>query len=346
MEMPAKEIQNRLLGWYDQNKRDLPWRVSTHPYSVWISEIMAQQTRIATLLPYYERFIKRFPTVFDLAAAPEDDVLKAWEGLGYYSRARNLRNAAQRIVSEWSGIIPDTKKELLSLPGIGDYTAGAILSIAYEVPMPAVDGNVLRIFSRLTNSDKDVAQPQTKELAKQFVASVLPSTRVGCFTQALMELGALICVPKNPQCVACPLEPLCRAKQCGRQSKLPIKSAKHKKETISQTLFIICTSDGRIVMRKRSEKLLNGLWEFYRVEGCFDEEAVTEHLNELGYMVSSITSMGKSKHVFTHIIWEMEGFFCEVCEQHAPSGYDLFKPSELKNLAIPTAIRKYTELYL
>ena len=345
LDTASKEIQSRLLGWYDENKRDLPWRVSTHPYSVWISEIMAQQTRITTLLPYYERFIKRFPTVFDLAAAPEDDVLKAWEGLGYYSRARNLRSAAQKIVSLHNGIIPGTKEALLSLPGIGDYTAGAILSIAYEIPTPAVDGNVLRVFSRLTNSHEDITQPQTKALAKQFVASIFPPGRAGCFTQALMELGALVCVPKNPECAACPLESLCRAKQSGRQSGLPVKSAKNKKKTVPQTIFVICVPDGRIVMRKRTEKLLNGLWEFYSIPEALDEQAVIEHLGELGYTVSPVASMGKSKHVFTHIIWEMDGFFCHVREEHAPSGYGLFKPSELKELAIPTAIRKYTEFY-
>ena len=343
MDTIAKEIQDRLLLWYDENKRDLPWRISTHPYSIWISEVMAQQTRIATLLPYYERFMQRFPTVFDLASAPEDDVLKAWEGLGYYSRARNLRSAAQKIVSEWNGIIPNTTKALLGLPGIGDYTAGAILSIAYDIPTPAVDGNVLRVFSRLTNSDADIALPQTKELAKQFVASVLPSARVGHFTQALMELGALVCVPKNPECTTCPLEPLCLAKQCERQSELPIKSAKNKQKVIPQTILVICTPDGRVAMRRRSEKLLNGLWAFYQISECFDEDAVIEHLNELGYTISSVTAMGKSRHVFTHIVWEMEGFFCQVCEEHAPPGYDFFKPSELQNLAIPTAIRKYVE---
>ena len=193
----AENITKSLLNWYDESKRDLPWRHTHDPYAVWISEIMAQQTRIAYLLSYYDRFMNRFPTIRSLAEACEDDVLKAWEGLGYYTRAGNLQKAARKIVADFSGKLPRTKKELLTLPGIGDYTAGAILSIAYGIPVPAVDGNVLRVYARLENNDANILLPQTKKQAANFVAALMPPERAGCFTQALMELGALVCLPKK-----------------------------------------------------------------------------------------------------------------------------------------------------
>lgn len=338
----AMAIAKSLLDWYDENKRDLPWRHGAEPYAVWVSEVMAQQTRISALLPFYERFMERFPTVEALAEASEEDVLKAWEGLGYYGRARHLRLGAKRVVAEFGGKIPGTKKELLRLPGIGEYTAGAILSIAFHMPAAAVDGNVLRVFSRLENSDGDVALPKTKAMAKAFVAAIMPEERFGAFTQALMELGALLCVPKNPLCGSCPLSSLCRAYAKGRQRELPKKSMAKKKKEINKTILILCSPDRRIIMRRRNEKLLNGLWEFYAVDRSMDADEVQEHVKRLGYTMRGLEFIGKSKHVFTHIVWHMEGYCCQIEENQAPKGYALVDQSQIKNLALPAAIRFYT----
>ena len=337
----AKDVQFLLLRWYDAHKRDLPWRDCCEPYAVWVTEIMAQQTQIAALLPYYERFMRRFPTVFDLANAEEKDVLKAWEGLGYYTRARNLLVAAQTIVSDWGGNIPNTKKELLSLPGIGDYTAGAIMSIAHGLPEPAVDGNVLRVFARLTDYGEDILQPVAKTCAKQFVAAAMPADRPGCFTQALMELGALVCTPKSPTCAACPLAALCLANKHGRQSALPIRQAKAAKKIIPQTVLVIQTPSGQVLMRRRSEKLLHNLWTFYMAEGHLSEAETRAQLAAIGYTASSIQPMGAAKHVFTHLLWDMRGYFCQVGEEFAPQGYACVTQAELKKLALPSAMRAY-----
>ena len=349
MDELAVEIRERLLRWYDDNKRDLPWRNAASPYAVWVSEIMAQQTRITVLLPYYERFMARFPTVFDLAEADEADVLKVWEGLGYYSRARYLHRAAQIIVAKWDGNLPKTWVELLSLPGVGEYTAGAIMSIAFGIPTPAVDGNVLRVVSRLTDSDEDVLQPKAKENATLFILAAIPTDRPGCFTQAMMELGALVCLPRTPACVACPLASLCRGKQSGRQTILPVRISNKEKRTIPLTVLVIQLPDGRILMRRRTEKLLNGLWTFYMAEGHLKEADIPELLRRMGCEVSSLRPLGEAKHIFTHLIWDMRGFFCQATISSAPAEeslltpgeYALFTPAELHDLAIPTAIRKF-----
>ncbi len=253
-EQRACDITRSLLNWYDQNKRDLPWRHSQEPYGIWISEIMAQQTRITALLPYYRRFMKQFPTVEALAAADESEVLKAWEGLGYYARAKNLQKAAQIIVSFFSGEIPSSLEELIALPGIGEYTAGAILSIAFGLPFPAVDGNVLRVYSRVEKSELDIALPPAKASAKQFISSLMPSERTGSFTQALMELGALICVPRTPLCEACPLAELCCARLEGLTGELPVKSAKKPPKSEDKTILVICGPDGQILVRAAYRK--------------------------------------------------------------------------------------------
>lgn len=339
----AEETTNCLLDWYDENKRDLPWRHTQNPYGIWISEIMAQQTRISFLLAYYNRFMEQFPTVQTLASASEAEVFKAWEGLGYYSRARNLKSAAQKIMTDFGGEVPKTKEELLKLPGIGEYTAGAILSIAYNIPVPAVDGNVLRVFSRLENSEEDIMLPKTKQTAADFVSAIMPAGRAGCFTQALMELGALVCIPKNPRCVECPVFSLCKAYQDGRQHELPKKTAKKPQKKEDKTILIIRNSNGAILMRRRSEKLLSGLWAFYLTDFEMSEQMVYEHLTELRFLPANIRKMGGAKHVFTHIIWQMQGYDCQIDGGDPPEGYQWIAQADIKNLAIPAAFRFYTK---
>lgn len=212
-----------LLAWYDLQKRDLPWRINRDPYRVWISEIMLQQTRVDTVKPYYRNFMEKFPTIQALAEAPEEDVLKAWEGLGYYSRARNLQTAAREVKANYGGVVPDTPKEIAKLKGVGSYTAGAILSIAYEKPEPAVDGNVMRVFSRLLYMEDDIAKPATRVKFEHLVRQTIPHDRAGDFNQALMELGALICLPRTPHCLTCPVFDYCLARKEGVQKELPVK---------------------------------------------------------------------------------------------------------------------------
>lgn len=335
------KLVSALLDWYGENKRDLPWRKSQHPYSIWISEIMAQQTRITAVLPYYQRFMMLFPTVEALADANTDDVLKAWEGLGYYSRAHNLQKAAKLIVNEFDGQLPDDEKKLRSLPGIGAYTAGAILSISFDRPVPAVDGNVLRVFSRIENNVMDIALPATKAALSVFLGNIMPTKGSGIFSQSLMELGALVCLPKNPNCPQCPVSGLCKAYQKGTQKELPVKSAKKPPKPLDKTIILIQNQKGQILMRQRTEKLLHGLWEFYSVDrkmNCFDVEM---YVKELGYTCDSVIFVGESFHVFTHLVWNMGGYECRVREGFAVEGYQFMDRETLNTLAMPTAINYY-----
>lgn len=339
----AAAIAQGLLCWYDENKRDLPWRHTGDPYAIWVSETMAQQTRIAFLTAYYERFMARFPTVQSLAEADTTAVLKAWEGLGYYSRARNMQNAARQVMAMFGGRVPRTKKELLTLPGIGEYTAGAILSIAYGIPAPAVDGNVLRVFSRLENSDADINLPPARRQAADFVAAVMPNHRAGCFTQALMELGALVCLPKTPDCGNCPVAAVCRARQWGREGELPFKSAKKSPQLLEKTIFILRNRDGEILMRRRTERMLSGLWEFHMAEGALTEADARAWLRQAGWKVQSIGSLGEARHVFTHQIWQMRGYDCRVEGNWSADETMWVKESDIKELPIPAALRFYVQ---
>ncbi len=335
----GSEITRKLIFWYDENRRELPWRDTKDPYLIWVSEIMAQQTRIDTLIPYYNRFVKKFPTVLSLATAKEEEVLKLWEGLGYYSRARNMKKAAEKIIMEWKGHFPDTFKELLSLPGIGEYTAGAILSIAFDIQVAAVDGNVLRVFSRLENSGADIAGKEAKQLATHFVRKIMPVERTGTFTQALMELGALICTPQNPSCDSCPVLSYCKAYQMGTQNVLPYKSRKEKRRVEQKMVLIIENEKGEILMRERTEKLLYHLWEFYLLDEWLKDEEIKSHLLAFGYTATKLSGLGETKHLFTHLTWEMRGYHCKVKGKGILNGYKWIQKTEVKDLTIPTAFQ-------
>ena len=313
--LPASAVP-LLIDWYRENRRDLPWRQSRDPYRVLVSEIMLQQTRAETVKPYFHRFLATLPTVEALANADEPTLLKLWEGLGYYSRVRNLQRAARAVMEHHGGVIPADFDALLKLPGVGRYTAGAVASIAYDIPVPAVDGNVLRVLARLTGDDTDILSPAAKKTAEATIAPIVPTPGAGDFTQSLIELGALVCVPGEPKCGDCPLHLLCEAKREGREKELPIRVAKTKRRVEERTVLVIrCTdTDGirRIALRKRPARgLLGGLYEFPCMDGHTAPEEVGKYLTDLGLTVTDMTPLPAAKHLFSHIEWRMIGYAVE-----------------------------------
>ena len=314
-----KEIQQNLLHWFDKNKRDLPWRKTKDPYKIWVSEIMLQQTRVDTVIAYYNRFIESFPTVEDLAAADEQDVLKHWQGLGYYSRARNLHKGAQMVREQFGGEFPKEPDKVKKIPGIGPYTAGAILSIAFNLPYPAVDGNVLRVFSRVFAIKEDIAQPQTVKLIQQKAAAYMPEGHEGNFTEALMELGALICIPVSPLCLTCPLFHQCEARLQGIQDELPVKRMKAKPRPMHMVFCIIGCGTEILIVQNPFGRLLKGMWGFPGQEGSTgkDEETVERILTELGIAASGVQKWGTARHIFTHMDWDMHIYRCEAESKQA-----------------------------
>lgn len=308
-----KNIQTHLLKWFDEEKREMPWRETRDPYKIWVSEIMLQQTQIITVIPYFERFIKVFPTVQDLAAAEEEKVLKCWEGLGYYSRARNLHRAAKQIVAEFDGRIPRDKDDLLSLPGIGSYTAGAVLSIAFGQVLPAVDGNVLRVLSRVFLISKPINVTKTKKEMEVLAGCLIPIERAGDFNQSLMELGALICTPKSPQCVCCPLQMCCRANQESCQLSLPVKEKKAPKRELQMVFGVIYNEKGEVLIEQRPSKgLLANLWQFPGGEwdrGTEAHEVLHKIIKEKYQMEIEVGEEEIAlKHIFTHLVWKVTAF--------------------------------------
>lgn len=300
-------FQQALLKWYQVHQRTLPFRESLDPYHIWISEIMLQQTQMDTVLPYYKRFMEAFPTVYDLAKAPQERVMHLWAGLGYYSRARNLHKCAKVIVKKHQGRFPEDYQEALKLPGIGPYTAGAVLSIAYNQPIPAVDGNVLRVFSRLFDSHLDIGEAKNKRVIQNQIRELIPDNARD-FNQALMELGALVCLPKKPRCESCPLTNSCQAKERSLQDELPVKRKKIKNKKIPVAVGII-KKHNKIMITKASTELLNGLWGFPIAEGKNTENAKEQLINYLKETINkgtcSLKVIGSTKHVFTHKTWMM-----------------------------------------
>lgn len=334
-----------LLAWFDQQKRDLPWRINKDPYRIWVSEIMLQQTRVETVKPYYQNFMEKFPTVHALAEAPEEEVLKAWEGLGYYSRARNLHAAAREVKESYGGQIPDTPAELSKLKGIGPYTAGAILSIAFDQPEPAVDGNVMRVFSRLLLLEDDIAKASTRIKIEQLVRQIIPAERAGDFNQALMELGALVCLPRNPQCLTCPVFDYCYARREGLQDQLPIKG-KAKPPRLVQLLVVAVADGDRWLIEQRPEQgLLAGLWQFPMVEPTADsddEERLRQHLHEhYGLQISELVPLTHVQHIFSHLQWELDVYCCGLIEGELSASNATFVPREqLSRYTFPVAHQK------
>ena len=339
-----KQIIEPLLLWYRANARDLPWRHTEDPYRIWVSEIMLQQTRVAAVLGYYEQFLQAFPSVYALANAPEDQLMKLWEGLGYYSRARNLQKAAKTIVNDLNGEFPDRYSDLLKLSGIGEYTAGAIASSAFGERVPAVDGNVLRVISRITENWDDINDPKTKKTYREMLEQVLPKSRedMRIFNQAMMELGATVCVPNGePKCEICPARFACLATKNGTALQLPIKSAKKARRIEQKTVFILLFEDG-VVMHKRGDTgLLAGLWEFPNVDGTLDESQTYEYLSKQGMHIIDWKKQLSAKHIFTHVEWHMTGYVVRV-QGKLSEDLVLANAESFEQYAIPSAFIKFS----
>ena len=331
-----------LPGWYEENKRILPWRQTRDPYRIWVSEIMLQQTRVEAVKGYYSRFLNALPRVEALAACDDDTLHKLWEGLGYYSRVRNLKKCAQVLCQEYNGVFPKDHDRILALPGIGPYTAGAICSIAFDLPTPAVDGNVLRLLSRLRDDDRPIDDPKVRVEVTEALEKVYPE-EAGTFTQALMELGATLCGPnREPQCDGCPCRDFCLGNLHGTAAGLPQKSPQKPKRLEEKTVFILRCGN-RYALRKRENKgLLAGLWEFPNIRGILEPQQALEELEEVGLVPRQLEKAVRRKHIFTHIIWDMQGIYAEV-ENTAPNLVWMTAEEIDAAAALPTAFRLFWE---
>lgn len=341
MKKELEKIIEPLLKWYQENKRQLPWREEKNAYHIWLSEIMLQQTRIEAVKKYYDRFIKEVPTIHDLANIEEEKLLKLWEGLGYYNRARNLKKAAQMIQKDYQGKMPTSYQKLITLPGIGEYTAGAISSIAYDEKMPAVDGNVLRVVSRILANKKDVLLPETKKEVTVLLKEIMPK-QAGDFNEALMELGELVCLPNGkPLCEKCPLKEYCKANKKELTDQIPVRKIKTKRKQEEKTVFILITKTKEIAIQKRKEKgLLSGMYEFPNIGKKMKIQEIEELLAEWKLEVKAVQKIGTYKHVFTHIDWYMEGYQVEVTKKD--EDYIWVSKQELEeDYAMPTAFQVF-----
>ena len=345
-------IPQLLLNWYDRNRRILPWREEPTAYRVWVSEIMLQQTRVEAVKPYYERFMRRLPDVADLAMVSEETLLKLWEGLGYYNRARNLQKAAIRIMERHDGKVPADYEALMALPGIGSYTAGAIASISYGIRRPAVDGNVLRVLSRVRRDERLISDDKVKKAVERELLEVMPQDRPGDFNQALMELGACVCVPNGaPRCGECPLALVCMARRDGVMAEYPRKAARGKRGIEEKTILVIRDGERTAIRRRGDKGLLSGMYEFPAMEGLRTAEEVADYLVENGLRAIRIQPLGEAKHIFTHREWHMRGYMVRVdeletatpCEGTADWIY--IQPEETKDkYPIPAAFAAYTRI--
>ena len=337
-----KKLPQVLLSWYYVNQRDLPWRKDKEPYHVWLSEIMLQQTRVEAVKGYYARFLQALPTVADLAVCDDDVLHKLWEGLGYYSRVRNLKKAAQVIMEKHGGQFPRRYEDVLELPGIGTYTAGAICSICYDDPTPAVDGNVLRVVTRLTEDSTPIDSPACKRTVEQHLREVYPKA-AGDFTQALMELGATICGPnRKPDCESCPCRHFCGSAIHGTADRYPVKGEKKARKEEKMTLFILSCQGEYALLKRPSKGLLASMWQFPNVSGHLEPNAAMEYLESIGLRPRRLMRQLERSHIFTHIQWQMRGFFVEVAE---PGGEFTWMTEETveNEAALPTAFRQFWE---
>lgn len=342
----AELIRNKLLFWYEKNKRDLPWRRERDPYKIWVSEVMLQQTRVDTVIPYYNRFMERFPTLKDLASASEEEVIKAWEGLGYYSRARNLHAAVREVAASYGGKVPDDREVMSSLKGVGSYTAGAVLSIAYNRRVPAVDGNVMRVFSRLFAVEDDITRAATRRRMEALATKLIPEDRPGDFNQALMELGALICTPASPACDRCPLLQECKAYEQGRVADFPVKRKGKAPVPVSVVFGWIADQQGRILLERRPNKgLLAGMWGLptaVREEEESPQEKLLRYCEKKGFAVEPGPVLGRVEHVFSHRRWQgvVVSGRTTVTSRSLPTGLRWVDEKELDSLALPKVYKK------
>lgn len=337
-------IGGPLLDWYDKHARILPWRENPEPYRVWISEIMLQQTRVEAVKPYFHRFMEALPTVEALAQVPEDRLLKLWEGLGYYNRAKNLQKAARIMTEFHGGMLPASYEELLALPGVGSYTAGAIASIAYGIPVPAVDGNVLRVLSRVLASREDILKQSVKKQMETDLRPVIPTDRAGAYNQGLIEIGAIVCVPNGqPKCGECPLASICLARKEGLLDSIPYKTPK-KPRRIEERTILLLESGTEIAIRKRPDTgLLASLYEFPNLEGHLTGQQVEAQIEAIGACVEGMEPLPPAKHIFSHVEWHMIGYRARL-RGDLPSEYINAQKDELKTrYPLPHAYHVYTE---
>lgn len=341
-----------LLAWFYQNKRILPFRTEPSPYHVWLSEIMLQQTRVSAAMPYYERFLQALPTIADLAAADQETLYKLWEGLGYYSRVRNLQKAAQIVCAQYGGELPADYNALRSLPGIGDYTAGAIGSISFGLPVAAVDGNVLRVFARLYNDSSNIMLPPTKAAFTRWVLEQQPPEAPGPYNEALMELGALVCLPNGePLCGRCPLRELCEARKAGTVMQLPVKTKAAPRRVEPVTVALVRSPAGWLLQKRPAEGLLAGLWQpvLWQGESLPGAAAAVGRLAQAGIaaQADSARPLPGAKHIFSHIEWHMAGWLLAAPVQALPEGYAWADAAALQSAyPLPGAFKKYKALML
>ena len=330
-----------LLAWYDAGHRDLPWRAQPTPYRVWVSEIMLQQTRVEAVRGYFDRWMQALPDIPALAAAEEAVYMKLWEGLGYYSRVRNLHRAAAEVCAQYGGELPADYDKLLALPGVGDYTAGAVASIAFGMPVPAVDGNVLRVAARLDNDFTPITDAKYKRQVRERFAALMPADRPGDLNQSLMELGATVCLPNGaPRCGDCPLQHLCLGFHHDNAATLPIRTAKKARRVENRTVLLVRCGTLVGITRRPANGLLAGLWELPALEGHLSPAETRAALAAQGWQVQHLLSLRPAKHVFTHVEWHMDGYYVELTAQ--PDGLTFVSPADLRaSYALPSAFRSF-----
>ena len=345
-----EKLSAALIPWFLKEKRRMPWREDPTPYHVWVSEIMLQQTRVDTVIPYYTRFIKSLPDIKALADCPEDRLYKLFEGLGYYSRVRHMQEAAKMIQEEYGGVFPDTLEDVLRLPGIGSYTAGAILSIAMDQPVPVVDGNVLRVYARVFGDESDISLENTKKADAARLGAFLKASdvRPSLFNQGLMELGALVCLPNGaPHCQSCPAAGFCQAHLKGQTDVLPVKSGKKARRTEEKTVFLLSFRDRVLIGKRTAPGLLKGLYGFPMADAFLDEEAAKAFLDDLGFPEAVLTEAEEAKHIFTHVEWRMRAYRAEVSSEGDPAiftsrGFFFTEKERLtREFALPGAFKKW-----
>lgn len=332
-----------LIPWYEAHKRELPWRQDREPYHVWLSEIMLQQTRVEAVKEYYRRFVTALPTIPDLAEAPEEQILKLWEGLGYYNRVRNLQKAAQTICADYAGVFPSEYAQIRSLSGIGDYTAGAIASICFDAPTPAVDGNVLRVYSRLLADDANIDLQTTKKRITRKLQETYPQKNPGIATQALMELGATVCVPNGaPRCDVCPVAEICQARKQDTWRNLPVRSEKKKRKIVDKTVFILLTEDTVALHKRSTSGLLAGMWEFPNVDAKLDKQAAVTQVT--GWQAEPLDLLMQTSytHIFSHVEWHMTAYYIR-CRKTNKKWKWVTKESLDETYALPSAFRPFRE---
>lgn len=343
---PLEKIVEPLLTWFQENARALPWRAQATPYRVWVSEIMLQQTRVEAVKPYFERFTKALPTIKDLAECEEEKLLKLWEGLGYYNRVRNMQNAAQTVMKEYGGMLPADYEKLLKLKGIGHYTAGAIASIAYKIPVPAVDGNVLRVITRVSADDSDIMKQSVRTKVEQALSQIIPKQRASAFNQGLMELGATVCLPNGaPLCEQCPWKDFCEAKKKNLWSKLPVKSKAKPRRIEDKTVFIIRDGEKFMLHKRPAKGLLAGLYELPNTSGHLTEEEALLWAKNQELSPIRIQKLEEAKHIFSHVEWHMTGYVIRVDELiDNKKGMLFVEVSESEEqYPIPAAFSAYTK---